>query len=78
MYYFQTKRLPVYYEGILIYPTVNDILNGAVVDVKFTGRSKTDSFQATSHKIMVLRLGPCHYKSKYTKRAITRVRPRCE
>lgn len=34
----QTKRLPVYYEGIFIYPTVNDILNGAVVDVKFTIR----------------------------------------
>ncbi|KAG1766495.1 hypothetical protein EV702DRAFT_1050663 [Suillus placidus] len=36
-YNFRTERLPVYYEGISIQPTdVNDILNGALVEVEFT------------------------------------------
>jgi hypothetical protein len=69
-YTFRADHLPVFYEGNPIMPMdVNDILNGAIVEVQFTMRhwriQAYDSFQATPHKITVLRLGPYHHKSNY-------------
>lgn len=69
-YHYRAERLPVYYEDVLIQPgQVNEVLNGAIVEVEFTMRhwriQDYDSFQATPHKITVLRLGPYHHKSNY-------------
>jgi hypothetical protein len=69
-YHYRAQRLPVYYEDVLIQPgEVNEALNGAIVEVEFTMRhwqiQDYDSFQATSQKITILRLGPYHHKSNY-------------
>ncbi|KAG1760831.1 hypothetical protein EDD22DRAFT_954597 [Suillus occidentalis] len=69
-YTFRADHLPVFYEGNPIMAVdVNDILNGAIVEVQFTMRhwriQAYDSFQATPQKITVLRLGPYHHKSDY-------------
>jgi hypothetical protein len=69
-YKFEAHPLPLYHHDHLVQPQhANEILNGAIVEVQFSIQhwhiKQFDSFQATPHKITILKLGPIHVPSGY-------------
>jgi hypothetical protein len=69
-YKFEAHPLPLYHDDHLVQPQhANEILNGAIVEVQFGIQhwhiKNIDTFQATPHKVTILKLGPIHVPSNY-------------